>query len=370
MSEIKLSYQRLHWRLTTVFSVCFLVIILIYMGMITLSQSIAKFGFEQEINERLEGMTVEGSKKISNFFYWSQPGRQCEPGDQAAAPSVVLKMRGDNVPHRLPAPMIVQTSFAQYAKHTWIHLWIFSFFVWLFGSLVGYFLTGWLIRPARQAAQDQEIFLANASHELKTPITTIKTELALLGTQKLETRVKDSWRVVGLENQTLQNLVDKLLLATTKQQTIKEPTDVNNLIQERLQVHQKNYLKQHLTFQLSGKAVTLTTDPYKLAQILDLLLDNAGKYSSPRTTVKVKVALEGKQALIKIINQGLGIVAEDQEKIFRRFYRVTSKEVQLQPGSGLGLAIAREQTGELGGSLTLVTGKATATCFQISLPLK
>jgi signal transduction histidine kinase len=256
-------------------------------------------------------------------------------------------------------------------RRTFINLVIFDFILWVLGTVGGYFFLAWLLRPARKQAHSQEEFLANASHELKTPITTIKTELALLQVKAAPEKIQESLTVITNENHNLQNLVDKLLLATTQAKNHCLPFDLITLTKSRLVAHEKNFIHKKLDFKLQApKTLMINSDPYKLRQILDLLLDNAGKYAEEKTMVKIKVSCEGKQALIKVINRGLGIAWEDQEKIWQRFYRVTSKKVQLQAGSGLGLAIARELTQELGGNLILVSGQPAATCFQLILPVK
>jgi signal transduction histidine kinase len=323
--------------------------------MIMVSWSFSHFNFEQNINEKFP---YHFQRNL--YFFPTQP--QCSP----EADTSIKRLRPNDTP--TPVAMIVKTNFRQFIKQANSQLLLFNFGIWIIGTVAGYFFIARLLRPAKKQAQAQEDFIANASHELKTPITTIKTELALLKQEKLPSALNNSLNVIHNENQALQNLVDKLLLATVNPATIITKVELISLINSRLKVHQKNYHHQKLTFNLDSTAkINIYTDKNKLAQTLDLLLDNAGKYSYPNTTVTIKVTPANTHTDISITNLGFIIPAKDHQKIFRRFYRVTDHHIQAQNGSGLGLAIAKQLIHDLNGELILERSDAKATRFKITL---
>ncbi|NCC71448.1 ATP-binding protein [bacterium] len=98
---------------------------------------------------------------------------------------------------------------------------------------------------------------------------------------------------------------------------------------------------------------------------IDLLLDNAGKYSTTKTQIKIIIEKKKTHTQIQIINIGIGIPPKDQDKVFNRFYRLTDSQVQKETGSGLGLAIAKKLSQEIGAQLVLLDGSPTNTTFSL-----
>ena len=226
----------------------------------------------------------------------------------------------------------------------------------------------WLLAAASaKKSREQLQFIANASHELKTPITTIKTELKVIEMKKINKNLQDNFTVIQSESDNLQNLVNNLLAfnsAQTQPQVVQ--FNLENLIKGKTRQYQKIYQLKQLQFNLNCPFdYQLTSDPQKVGQILELLLDNAGKYATAKTQVQINVAQKKDKTQIQITNIGLGIVKEDQSKIFDRFYRVTDAQVQKENGSGLGLAIAQELSQEISAQLVLIDGSPANTTFSL-----
>jgi signal transduction histidine kinase len=349
MSNLKQKYQLLHRQLTLIFSLCALVLIALYTALNFGSTYIASRIFQQNIAAKFPVVI-----------------RQYDPAtQQVILQETYRKQRPDAL------ALIVNNQLQQFTGQLHTQLLIFDFIIWLGATILGYFLTGKLLQPARRQAEKQAEFIANASHELKTPITTIKTELELLRLSKIPPHVTASCRVITHENQNLWHIVDKLLLTLQQQHTPNRPTtfDPVRLITEKAAKFNKFFATKHLQFTLTAPPkLLLTTDAHKLGQVLDLLLDNAGKYSTPRTTIHIRAQVASRQLQIRIINQGIGINRAYQAHIFDRFYRVADQRVQAENGSGLGLAIAQELIHDLSGQLTLISGQPAATTFQITIP--
>jgi len=104
--------------------------------------------------------------------------------------------------------------------------------------------------------------------------------------------------------------------------------------------------------------------------VLRNLLDNAAKYGGADQPVHVAVARQGEWAAIEVRDQGIGLAAEEREKIFQKFYRVGEEMVRQTEGTGLGLYLARELVRQVGGSITAESpGVGRGTTFRVTLPL-
>jgi signal transduction histidine kinase len=107
-----------------------------------------------------------------------------------------------------------------------------------------------------------------------------------------------------------------------------------------------------------------------LKTVLRNLLDNAAKYGGADQPVRVTVARQGDWAAIEVRDQGIGLAAEEREKIFEKFYRVGEEMVRQTEGTGLGLYLARELIRQLGGDITAESpGVGKGTSFRVTLPL-
>ena len=192
---IEKNFRRVQWKLTLIFSGCFFLVILFYSLLLLRAHAWARYSFEQNVRRELTEQNLETP---------SLPGKViCVP------PSKPYPVKSESNDWDL-SELIIH-NFDHFARRFHLDLLIFDFIVWLGVSVAGYFFIGWLLQPARKAAAAQEEFLANASHELKTPITTIKTELTLLSSEKLSRSVRESVTTVSCENDALAATVEKLL---------------------------------------------------------------------------------------------------------------------------------------------------------------
>ncbi|MDO5561398.1 MAG: HAMP domain-containing sensor histidine kinase [bacterium] len=323
------NYRQVHRRLTLIFSLAILILIFIYTGLVTVSHNMGKQRFQDGINAQLP------------------------PPPQIP----------DNT------TSIINKNFRTFEENTKKNLWAFNLLVWLSGSILGYFLTGYLLAPAQEKTREQAEFISNASHELKTPVATIKAELSLLKQEKNKQTIKDSLKVISDENNNLQNLINNLLaFNSSNNQTLNE-FNLNELVNGLATKFQKNWHSKKLQFVVTCPAnLIILNNQNKISEILNLLLDNAGKYATTNTKVEIIVKQEKKYYQIQICNTGIGISENEQEKIFNRFYRITDRQVQAQTGSGLGLSIAKKLTAEINGELILVSGLPEKTIFQLRIP--
>lgn len=211
---------------------------------------------------------------------------------------------------------------------------------------ISIFLSKWAVKPVAAAWLQQKQFVADASHELKTPLTVIMTNAELLQNEECaEAERKTFSQSILLMSQQMKLLVEKMLeLAKsdadqTKQQM--KPVDFSKLILDTAISFEGVFVEKGLTVESSVEpGITVSGNGQALQQLIDILLDNAQKYSSPggETTVRLYSSGSGKCQL-KVSNPGKEIPQEDLKKIFQRFYRMD--KARSRDGSfGLGLSIA------------------------------
>ena len=110
-------------------------------------------------------------------------------------------------------------------------------------------------------------------------------------------------------------------------------------------------------------------DPDHLRRLLLNLVDNGIKYTPPGGSVEISLRMDEKSAILRVSDTGIGIAKEDQEKIFRRFYRTTAARAQGESGAGLGLAIARSIVEAHGGRMQVESAMGQGSIFTVFLPL-
>ena len=194
--------------------------------------------------------------------------------------------------------------------------------------IVSYVMAERSIRPVKEAYNRQREFIANASHELKTPIAAVQANFEALGVEKkpwsdnIETELSRASKLVN----------DLLVLARTDGREMAEKKDVDLIktIKKRAQLIEARMEKKKLIYAVPEK-MTANIVEADFAQLLDILLDNAAKYSKSYTKIQAE------DHLVVVENDGKTIPAEKLNKLFERFYQVD----KTAEGSGLGLAIAK-----------------------------
>ncbi|MBQ6438080.1 HAMP domain-containing histidine kinase [bacterium] len=351
-------FAQLQWYLTAIFSASLGLIILLYTGLFLRTHHRAKTGLQMELREELSPVASVPP---------AAPNLADNP-DAAAKPAPPWQ-RADCPPAGFDWSQPMASSWAKFDRQVWSHLTLFGLVTWSLGTIIGYFAIGALLRPARTAAAAQQDFLANASHELKTPITTIKTELNLLASEKLSSACTESLTVIRDETTHMQTMVEKLLTINRLTNLPRRSQHVNlpELIKKNLRRYQKTYRDAKIEYVYNGPfRLPVRTDSDQLTVLIGILLDNAGKYAQPGTTVLADLTYHARRWRLQIINEGVGIDERDRTQIFQRFYRATDSRVQAQTGSGLGLSIAQDISHDLHLQLSLISGAPSATTFQLS----
>lgn len=189
-------------------------------------------------------------------------------------------------------------------------------------------------------------FTANVSHELKTPLTSIRgfAELIRDGLVKPED-VRPFAGKICQESDRLVTLVGDILKLSRMEEQVEEPTkepvNLYRLAEKVLQQLEPVAEKKTVSLILQGDCATVPAVPVVAEEMLFNLCDNAVKYNRPGGRVTVTVNIQGKQAVVKVADTGIGIPREDQPRIFERFYRVDKSHSREAGGTGLGLSIVK-----------------------------
>ncbi len=221
-------------------------------------------------------------------------------------------------------------------------------------------------------------FVANVSHELKTPLASIKACAETLRLGALYDNQANTGFVQQIEAQAelLEQQVQGLLQLSEVQAgelTLQRvPVDINNVC--RCVIGQFDSEAVRRSVQLSLQAVdgplVITTDEDAIHTIVRNLVSNALRYTRPAGSVVVRTGRESAQVIVEVVDTGIGIAADEQERVFERFYRVDEARSREQGGSGLGLAIVKHLARALGGSVTLSSRIGKGSQFRVSLPIR
>lgn len=219
---------------------------------------------------------------------------------------------------------------------------IFSFFAFLGISI---FFANWAVKPVEQAWTQQKEFIANASHELKTPLTIVLTNAEFLQSPNYDTTAKRQFldNILAMSKQ-IKELVEGLLdLSRMDSDTIKTmmtEVDFRSLTENTAYVFESLYFENHLDLMLElDSHVRVHGSEQHLRQVLEILLENALKYAVAPSPVVVKLQRHRFHCVLSVSNHGKSIPEEDLQNLFRRFYQAS--HTPNHSGSyGLGLSIA------------------------------
>ena len=228
------------------------------------------------------------------------------------------------------------------------------------------------IEVARQSEQLRTTLIDAMAHEFKTPLTLIKgatTSLLASPDQPPASRT-ELLKIADEEaehlNELIDNAVEMARLDSSHIEVRLESSNVADIVREVAAAMQTEIDDRHVDLLCSGQLPAIGVDRRLMKLAFKQLLDNALKYSPPGTPVAVRVQYGGGAITVEITDQGKGIPAREQSRIFERFYRSPSVKQQI-PGSGLGLSIAHNIVQAHHGDLT-VTSRPGETTFRVSLP--
>ena len=223
----------------------------------------------------------------------------------------------------------------------------------------------------------KSLFVSGVSHELKTPLTSIRMFAELMSAPEIsyENR-KEYFQIIEGESNRLTNMINNILNITKIERGIKEynlsEVDLNDVLKRVLNIfrYQFNSFGFKVNLEICNEKLNITGDESALQELLYNLFSNAVKYSKSRKYVEIKSYIERGRAVINIADNGIGIEETELEKIFEPFYRSGSPEVKRHTeGAGLGLSIVKHIVEAHRGTIKYISEIGEGTAVTVAFPL-
>ena len=233
----------------------------------------------------------------------------------------------------------------------------------------------WLRKRLTKMEQEKNKLVAHISHDLKTPLTSIKEGVSLLRDELIRPMDEDQKRVVDILDKNcaklqklIENIVDFNMAQAKKVPSEKSRVKLNELIDEVVSEHRNSIIARNIKLTVQLDVLTILGDPKQLKSVFDNLLSNAVKFTSDGGFIRLKLKKAGALALCSIDDSGPGISEEYRSQIFSPFFQGKVSGKAVIKGSGLGLAISKEYIKNHGGTIRLLDSKKGAR-FQVTLPI-
>ena len=248
--------------------------------------------------------------------------------------------------------------------------------IFMLSALAGYFLAGRTLRPIKEMVDEQNRFITDASHELNTPLTSLKTSIEVnLRDKKFNLEKAKKVLAGNLEDiDSLQSLSDELINLALYQKpngNFKlDKVDISAVINSAFEKVKPVAQKKQIDFSINSAKLFISGDKKSLTEVFTILFDNAIKYSKEDKSVTVKVRKIDSKIEILVEDEGLGISKEDLPYVFDRFYRADKSRTKLEAeGYGLGLSIAKRIIDIHNGVIEVESVLGKKTVFKIILPV-
>lgn len=215
-------------------------------------------------------------------------------------------------------------------------------------------------------------FISNVSHEIKSPLTSIKGFAEALESKEISFSTKKHYlSIIKQESNRLSRLSDNLLrLASLESEVVKLKPSLYRLdeqIRDLILSFEPQWLEKEIEMELFLDEIKITADRDLLSQVWSNLISNSIKYTPIGGKVKLYLSIQGSQIVFKIKDNGIGISSEDQTHIFERFYKTDKSRQPVHKGSGLGLAIAKKIIELHQGKIEVLSELKKGTTFVIYL---
>jgi signal transduction histidine kinase len=219
-------------------------------------------------------------------------------------------------------------------------------------------------------------FTADASHELRSPLTLIQTAAEYtLRRERSREELEQAMRKILHETNRTAALIDRLLALaradSDKNRLSSRPIDLTALLKDIADNAAPLVRKKHIRFsaEFGSKPVQVSGDDSALRELFLILIDNAVKYTPTKGSIFLRLSADVKDAVIEVADTGVGIAEEDIPHIFDRFWRADKVRSREMGGTGLGLSIAKWIVNQSGGVITVASELGAGSNFSVRLPL-
>ena len=265
----------------------------------------------------------------------------------------------------------------------WVVLdWRTGILMFLGFLMLAFIITGvvlntiFLVREIRRNEQ-HDAFINAVTHELKTPVASIRLYLETLQTRAVdEAKRAEFYRIMLADSERLLETIEQVLRTGRMGQSVAKlnltPIEINTLVEQCLERARLLHSVSEQTFRFTpGPPVTIQGDPDEVQSALTNLIDNALKYSGPKSEIVIEAAVEGGEFVtLRVRDQGPGLEKSELKRVFKRFYRVQGQLAARVKGTGLGLYIVRAVAKRHGGRAWAESeGSGRGSTFVLQLPL-
>lgn len=240
---------------------------------------------------------------------------------------------------------------------------------------ISYMLSDSAVAPLKQAFEKQKELVANASHELKTPLTIVSTNLDLVRSMpELSVAENAKWLdsasyQLTRMNHLIREMLELSALDAFQSQELQD-VDVTDLCQGMLLSFEAACYEKNVTLESDiAPDLSLRCSRGELEKLVTILMDNAKKYCNESGTIRFSLQRVGRNLVVRVSNTGEGIPPEKLDRIFERFYKADAAHAESGNSFGLGLSIAQSIATWMGGNISCTSEQGGWTTFEVVLPL-
>ncbi|MCJ8209444.1 HAMP domain-containing histidine kinase [Mucilaginibacter sp. RS28] len=228
------------------------------------------------------------------------------------------------------------------------------------------------INKERRLQEQKRNFLLSVTHELKSPLASIKLYMETIQKRKLShDQIIDFTGKCLLDVDRLNDMVENMLMAAKiENQSYTFPKERFNLsvlvdgVVNRLQINKCDFTQQLINAEIEPK-IEITGDKFALTSVVTNLIENAVKYSKPCSEVNVRLFTKDGQVYLMVADHGIGIPDQEKDRIFDRFYRVGSEDTRNTKGTGLGLYIVKQVLDKHNASIQVKDNRPAGSVFEV-----
>ena len=243
--------------------------------------------------------------------------------------------------------------------------------------ILALFVGFWLINKSYtrelEVARQKRNFLLAITHELRSPLASIKLILETFIKRELkQSEMKRMWHNGLMETERLQRLIDNILLAATLEKSylpVKDSFDLPELVDQQIEYMQKLYPEASIVRIDENPDYNLSTDEFGLRSIIRNFIENALKYTHPPQKVEVELNRDKYGLKIMVKDNGPGIPPAERKKIFEQFYRIGSEDTRTTTGTGLGLFIVNRISEINGWQIEVTDNRHRGSIFTVRIPI-
>ena len=220
----------------------------------------------------------------------------------------------------------------------------------------------------------QDEFIATVSHEMRTPLTSIRgfSQTLLSSWDKLDEESKKKFvKIIEEQSNRLINLVENILTVSklNSDKPLLRAVNTNSAIEKVLPLLIQKYPKHNFIKNYDKNLPPARIDDEKFQQIITNLLDNGGKYSKEGTNIYITTSSKDNSVVVKVRDEGVGIPQNDLDKIFEKFTRLENHLTSKTQGNGLGLYITKTLVEAMNGTINVTSKEGQGTEFELKFPV-